>query len=134
MRVTGELRGIAPDGWMLSLLSETTARIFFVLDGEENIADYAFTLIKDGNEAEITPHADGERYRIDIADIGAYELSDEYTVRVSRGGESLEVSFTALAYSASVLRGECDNAALVNLARALKLYSDAANTFVSKNS
>ncbi len=134
MMVTGELRGIAPDGWMLSLLSETTARIFFVLDGEENIADYAFTLIKDGNEAEITPHADGERYRIDIAGIGAYELSDEYTVRVSRGGESLEVSFTALAYSASVLRGEGDNAALVNLAKALKLYSDAANTFVSKNS
>ncbi len=132
--VSGNLDGITVNSWSLSLLSKTTARMFFTLGEGESIDNYTFTLVKGGVEAEITASADGERYRVDIANIGAADLSATYTVRVTCGGESLEVSFTALAYAGTVLGGGSDNAALINLAKALKLYSDAANAFTERNS
>ena len=45
----------------------------------------------------------------------------------------MEVTFTALAYAGTVLGGGTDNAKLINLAKALKLYSDAADAFAAKN-
>ena len=132
--VSGGLDGIKADGWSLSLLSMTTARIFFALDNGESINDYTFTLVKaDGTEIALNAYRDGERYRVDVANIGAAELSDTYTVRVTRASESLDVSFTALAYAGTVLRGGSNNTALVNLAKALKLYSEAADVFAAKN-
>ena len=132
--VIGSADGITADGWSLSLLSMTTARIFFVLDNGENINDYTFTLVKaDGTEIALDAYRDGERYRVDVSDIGAAELSDVYTVRVTHGEKSMEVTFTALAYAGTVLGGGTDNAKLINLAKALKLYSDAADAFAAKN-
>lgn len=132
--VSGSLDGITADGWALSLLSKTTARIFFKLNGGESVEGYTFTLVTGDGEVPVSVHKDGERYRVDVEGIAAADLSTVYTVRVTKGEESLDVSFTALAYAGAVLSAGSSNQQLVNLAKALKLYSDAANAFAERNS
>ncbi|MBR5448964.1 MAG: hypothetical protein IKV43_03160 [Clostridia bacterium] len=133
--INGSVNGIAPSGWMLSLLSKTTARFYFNLADGHAISEYTFTVVKpNGEEITVTPAKDGERYRIDVADIGAAELDETYTILVSDGTDTARISFTALCYASTVLGGGSSNPELINLAKALKLYSDAANAYADRNS
>ena len=100
-----------------------------------NISGYTFSIVRpNGETVTVTPAKDGERYRIDVADIGAGELDATYTVLVTDGTDTIELSFTALCYASTVLAGGSSNTELINLAKALKLYSDAANAYADRNS
>ena len=135
MAINGSVGGIGASGWMLSLLSKTTARFYFTLAEGHNISGYTFSIVRpNGETVAVTPAKDGERYRIDVADIGAGELDATYTVLVTDGTDTLEISFTALCYASTVLAGGSSNPELINLAKALKLYSDAANAYADRNS
>ncbi|MBQ3016225.1 MAG: glycoside hydrolase N-terminal domain-containing protein [Clostridia bacterium] len=133
--VSGQVSGIKPSGWILSLLSETTARIYFTVEDGYSIDDYTFTLINENGEAkELSAKADGGRIRVDVSNIGANRLDKQQTIRVQRDGEVLTVTFSALCYVGAVLSNEASDDTLVNFARSLKLYSEAANNYLSRNS
>ena len=126
---------IKPSGWILSLLSETTARIYFTVEDGYSIDDYTFTLINENGEAkELSAKSDGGRIRVDVSNIGANRLDKQQTIRVQRDGEVLTVTFSALCYVGAVLSNEASDDTLVNFARSLKLYSEAANNYMSRNS
>ena len=130
---TGDASGISFSGWKIALLSKTTARIYFTLNGG-GISDYTFKLTTpNGAVKELNAVKDGERYRVDVRDIGAGNLDNVYTVTVTNKNDSTTASieFSATCYVSSVLSSSAD-ANLINLVKALKLYSDAANAYINK--
>ena len=131
--VTGGAEGIKCSGWKISLLSKTTLKVYFALT-DAAISDYEITVISPcGEETEITAVADGARYRVDIADIGASELDNDYTIKIKRiaDGSEYSVSISVMCYVSAMKASDDEN--IVNLVHALKLYSDAANAYFERN-
>lgn len=130
--VEGEANGIKFSGWKIALLSETTAKLYFSLT-DLDAENARFILVHpNGAEEEILAVKDGDRYRADVANIGAYNLDKTYAIRAinTADGSYATVNFSVMCYTASVIANSSD-AKLVNLVKALKLYSEAANAYVT---
>ena len=79
-----------------------------------------------------------EGHNVYIGDDLMYEIMrlgiEPVDLTVERDGEVLTVTFSALCYVGAVLSNEASDDTLVNFARSLKLYSEAANNYMSRNS
>ncbi len=132
--ISGEATGFAIGNWTLSLLSETTARIFFTVDGD--IKSYEILVVyPSGEETSLSAYAEGDRYRIDIRDINAVDLDATIRVIVRNTTDSTEceISFSAMCYVASVLANDRSTDSAKNLVKALKLYNIYATEYFEKN-
>jgi hypothetical protein len=122
---TADSAGIRYYGSSLLLKDTTTVRHYFKLDGGE-IGDYTFTV--DGAEVEITEK--GGLYYVDITGIVARDLDKSFHVEVLKGQETvIGLDYSALSYACTTLsRGKTDT--LTELAKAVVLYSQAANAYL----
>lgn len=114
-------------GTSLLLKSETTLRYFFQADpGVET-----FTVTYQGEELPVFVR-NGLHY-VDVENISAPDLDEIFTVTVHDGIESADVSFSPMAYCASVKENVqgIHTETLQNLVSALHLYNRAANDYFS---
>ena len=115
--------GTLPDGvsdvrMSLVLLDTTSLRIYFRASGDLP------TVTVDGSPA--TPVADGGYYYVEVPDIAAPLLDTTHTICI---GDSYTTECSALSYAYRIFEAAPNNAALVNLAKALYNYNVAANAF-----
>ena len=122
---TADGAGIRYYGSSLLLKDDTTVRHYFTLETGE-IGDYTFTV--DG--AELEPAEKGGLYYVDITGIVARDLDKSFHVEVLKGGETvIGLDYSALSYAYTTLsRGKTDT--LTELAKAVVLYSEAANAYL----
>lgn len=120
--ISGSEEGIQVYSASLLLESETTARFYFRLTGSKTIDEYTF--IVDGQTVTPTPSGDGIYY-VDKTNISAKDLDTAYVASV--GG--LSVTYYGLSYVRSMLSWSGSTEALINIAKSLYVYNQAANTY-----
>lgn len=132
---TGSVTGLTQDGQQAFLDSAIKLRVYFVLSSG-SIEDYTFTLKRpNGSTATLnTGYEDSnQKYYVDIKDIPAAYLDNDYTITVTRGNETYTVETSVFAYLAKVLaEGSGASEAQKNAAKAMYLYGTAATTFFGK--
>jgi hypothetical protein len=102
--------------------SETTIRIYYRLLGDKPIDAYTITI--DGKAVEPTP--EGDRYYVEIQDIGAHKLDEMHTI--TAGNETL--IYGPMSYVYDVLTYDPEGSTIYNLALALYAYSAAAENYI----
>lgn len=118
---TGDL----PDGLTLRSMSlllktETTARMSF--ETKNAISGYAFKL--DDEAVKPKNFTDTNEYAVDLFNIAAKDLDAQHTIKVG----DCTVSYSALSYANAVYNNPPSDT-LLNTAKALYLYWDAAETY-----
>ena len=112
-------------GASLLLKSETTLRFFLKVDASvEN-----FTVTYNGQPLKATLR--NGLYYVDVENIAAPNLDMDYTITVNDGTATADITYSPLAYCASVKANESGkhDAVLMNVVAALYLYNRAANTY-----
>ena len=123
----GTATGVTYKGGSLVLKSTTAIRLYFTLD-EGEIGNYTFKL---GKKA-VTPVETADGWMIEIANISAKDLDKFYTVTVSSSaGTIVTVKYCGLSYVYTVLNGGSDDAKLIDLAKGIYLYNQAADAYFS---
>ena len=123
----GTAAGVTYKGGSLVLKSTTAIRLYFTLD-EGEIGNYTFKL---GKKA-VTPVETADGWMIEIANISAKDLDKFYTVTVSSSaGTIVTVKYCGLSYVYTVLNGGSDDAKLIDLAKSIYLYNQAADAYFS---
>lgn len=115
----------------LGLEGTTTLYHFFTLGEGASIDDYDVT-VSGGLEVEKT--LVGGRMRVAVSGIIAANLNEEYTVTLTKGEETLSVTYSAMKYAELVVTRYADNAeyaSLVNVMKALYEYWDAAYDYAN---
>ncbi len=124
----GTATGVTYNGGSLVLKSTTAIRLYFTLDKGE-IGDYTFKLGK----KVVTPVETADGWMIEIANISAKDLDKVYTVTVSSSaGTIVTVKYCGLSYVYTVLNGGSDDAELIDLAKGIYLYNQAADAYFAK--
>ena len=113
--------GVTFEGATLSLKSETSLSLYFT-------SDTALTFSCDGKTVETASSGGYQIAR--IRNIPANELKDSFTVTVTAGGVGGSVIYSPMNYCGSILN-DSDDAALVSVIKALVLYAQAADTYLS---
>ena len=132
---SGSVTGLTQDGQQAFLDSAIYLRVYFVLS-DGSINDYTFKLTRpNGSTATLTAQYDSAKgkYFVDILNIPAAYMDDDYTITVTRGTETLTVNTSVFAYLAKVLaEGSGATEAQKNAAMAMYLYGAAATEFFGK--
>lgn len=122
--------GLKYYGSSLLLNSNTTVRHYFTITGEETFSDvkenYTFT-ISDGTV--LTPKMNNGMVCVDIVDIKAAELDNMFTMTVTKGTKSFDVTYSPFSYAKYVLEYSLSKENLTNVIKAMYLYNKAANTY-----
>ncbi len=133
--VNGSATGVSMSSWTLALDSNVTAKLYVRLDGVA-AEDIGVTITTPSGEVINVDslEAVGSRYRISVTDITSGFLNDIYTVTITNkaDGSVMTVESSAMCYVSAVLAMENADPALVNLVTALKLYSNAADSYFGK--
>ena len=126
VKIETERKGMSYYGSNLTLDSMTIARLLFTVESG-SLNDYHFTL--DGTAVE--PGSYEGYVSIEIPSINARDLDKLYTVEVHDSeGVFLTVKYGALSYAYQKVSKEAtETPALVELCKALYLYSEAANGY-----
>ena len=116
-------------GASLLLTSETTLRIFFTVDKS---VQETFTVTYKGETLPLGIRYG--KYYADIPDIGAKDLDEYFTLTISDGTETAEVSYSPLSYCASIIENAkgIHDRELQDVAAAMYLYNQAANAYFLK--
>ena len=116
--------GLTLVGSSLLLREDTCIRHYFKLSGD--VSQYSFTV--DGKK--VTPVKKGEYYYVDIPNIYAKNLDKAFHVEVSTAANGViaTIDYSALSYVCKQLKSS-DDAQLLDLLRALVLYSQAAEVY-----
>ncbi len=127
---SGNATGLTMSAWTLSLDTRVDAKLFFTLADGYNVNSYEAQITTPSGEivdAQIVKV--GARYSVVIENIPSGYLDDAYTVVITNvnDGTSITISSSAMCYVAKTLAST--NEDLVNVVKALKLYSDAANNY-----
>ena len=117
---SGEENGIEVTSASLLLQSETKIRIYFKLKSGYQLSDFTFTV--DG--VQVTPVQSGDEYYIEKANVAAKDLDTMYTFRLG----NRQLTYCGLSYVNQVLNYSRDEK-LINLAKALYAYNQAANAY-----
>lgn len=111
-------------GTTLVLNGDTTLRMYFKFVEGASLEGLTFTI---GGETQNYTQS-GEYYIVDITNISAYDLNEDYTVTVTAGEKSFDASCSALTYCYNALVNSTDET-LQNMAKALYLYNQAAEEY-----
>ena len=121
----GTATGVSFAGGSLALKSATAIRLYFSLD-EGEIGDYTFKL----GTRKVTPTETDLGWMVEIPNIAAKDLDKTYTVKVTRGADTvLTVQYSALSYAYGVLGGGSKAETLIDLVKGIVLYNRAANAY-----
>ena len=125
-----KIEGIGYYGSSLVLQSDTALRNYFQLDTGYDIADYEFYEQQaDGTKKIIQPQeAESSLYYIDIDNVKAYELGDNYNIYIKKKSDDateMMVECGMFVYARYVYQYS-DNEALKNLMKAMYHYNNAA--------
>ena len=118
---TGAEEGIDITSAALLLDTNTIIRFYITLTGDKTIDEYTVTV----NGKEVTPVASGNRYYVDVTDIGAHNLDQVQVLAIG----DLSMSFSALSYVDLVLKKDASED-LVDLVKALYAYAMAAENYI----
>ncbi len=130
----GSATELIADGWSLALEENIKVRFYFRAD---KIEKYAITYkSSDGsvNYGILTPELmENGSYRLEINIEDASLLDNWYTISITNLQDStqLDITFSVMCYVEKILSGSTSNEKLVNLAKAIKLYSIKANEYVN---
>lgn len=117
------------EGSNLSLLSQTTLRLYFTVKDDTKADSIKFTC----GGKELAKARSGQYWYVEVADIPAKDLDAAYTVTVSDGtSEPLEVKYSVMAYCYNVMsRGITASRTqeLKNVIAALYLYNQQAEAY-----
>lgn len=119
------------EGSNLVLLSQTTLKLYFTLD-ETKADQIVFTCARGGKEQELKKTKSGQYYFVEITDIAAKDLDEEYTVTISDGETDFQVTYSVMAYCYNVLTREITDQRtkeLKDVIAALYLYNQEANVY-----
>ena len=128
---TGTLpNGIVSNTSSMELNEDNTVRQYFTLEAGRDINAYTFTL--DG--AVVTPVlSSANKYYVALPNIAAKDLDVVHQYSVTDGTNTYSFSFSALSYVYKAITGSTQES-MINLAKALFLYNQAANEyFAHKN-
>ena len=103
----------------LILKTETTLRLYF----SGNL-----TATYNGSPLEVSFDEDVNLYYVDITNISAKNLGDTFTLEISDGTDTAQVSWCPLSYCYNILNKDADSE-LQNTVKALYLYNQAANAY-----
>ena len=117
---SGEEAGIEITSASLLLQSETKIRIYFKVKSGYQLSDFTFTV--DGKE--VNPVRSGEEYYVEKTNVAAKDLDTMYTFRLG----NRQLTYCGLSYVNQVLNYSRDEK-LINLAKALYAYNQAANAY-----
>ena len=129
----GTVSGLTLKSMFLTLDSETAINLRFTLGSGASLDDYTFTCGDD----TLTAVKSGSTCVVKIANIPAKDLDTVYTVTVTHGGETMNVSCSALTYvylilsypNVTITNGTTyDN--LCDAMKAMVLYNEAADAFL----
>ena len=131
----GAATGLASNGWSLALEEKVRVRFYFRAD---NVNNYSISYkTSDGSISYgiLTPELmeDGS-YRIEVEIEDASLLDNWYTISIvnHRDSTQLDLTFSVMCYVEKILSGSLgNNEKLINLAKAIKLYSAKANEYVN---
>jgi hypothetical protein len=117
---------VAFAGASLLLKSETTLRLFFNVDSS---AAASLTISYKGEALALSQRSG--KYYVDIPNISAKNLDDDFVVSVFDGTDTAEVSYCPLSYCASILANVNGTYTkqLQDVAVALYEYNKAANNY-----
>ena len=115
-------------------------RVYFTLDAGNTIDNFKFVLTYPVNKVEYTKEltpvfeSGKDRYYVEIEDIPAAYLDYDYKISVTNKntGETYTVTTSVLAYLKALLNNETATTEQKNLAKAMYLYNQQANTFFGK--
>lgn len=93
------------EGYSLSLLSETTLKVYFKVADGINASNLTFT----ANGNNVNAVLSGEYYVLSVENIEAFNLDKDYEFTVSDGTDTATYSCSAMSYSYSVLAGGYEN-------------------------
>ena len=118
-------------GANLSLLSTTTLRMYFqLIDVEANEVLFGYQ----GQFLEMKQS--GDYYYVELVGIPASKLDDEFRIDVLGGSTNFAVTYTPMAYCTSVVTRpttETRTESLKNLIKALVMYNQAADAYISED-
>ena len=128
----GTVEGISFRTMYLTLESETQITLKYELEDSAAIGEYEFYC--DNGIGRLSPiKVDNNFYEVTIPNIVAKNLDKKYTITVSKGEESMDISCYALSYVRAILNPvncELENyEKLCDAMRALYLYNKAANEY-----
>ena len=112
--------GVIYEGATLSLKSETTLSLYFK-------SSKTLTFSVDGKTVET---ANSSGYQVArIRGIPAKELKDSFTLSVTVGESGGSVTYSPMNYCYNTLNGDTEDENLINVIKALCLYSQAADSY-----
>ena len=118
-------------GANLSLLSTTTLRMYFqLIDVEANEVRFGYQ----GQLLEMKQS--GDYYYVELVGIPASKLDDKFRIDVLEGSTNFVVTYTPMAYCTSVVTRpttETRTESLKNLIKALVMYNQAADAYISED-
>ena len=119
----------------VTLDSKISLKTYFTLSEGTSIEDYTFTYTRVGFEdgGTLTPVQNGSRYYVLIENIPVAYWDSMYDITITdSAGNTYVVTSSVLAWIGRCLDGTNEGDALNNLARAMYLYNQAANTKFGK--
>lgn len=126
--IEGTINGLSYYGTSLMLVTKTSVRHYFELS-EGEIEDYTFTC----NDKELKPVKKGTRYYVEITDIVASELDKMYSLTITKGTESMTLTYGPYTYIKTIVAGNSYNAETKNIMAALYAYSVAAENYLTNS-
>ena len=107
--------------------SDNTLRQYFTLKSGQVIGNYSFTV---DSKTATAVYSAANRYYVALPNIAAKDLDTPHAYTVKCGSETYAFRFSALSYAYQILQVSTNND-MVNLAKALYLYNQAANAYFS---
>ena len=123
--------GVLYYGSSLILQTTTAIRHYFSLPANTTIDDFTFTLGSGSTAVTLTPIPSGSYYYVEIPNIASGNLGVPYTVTVTdEDGNAVNTwIYSALSYAYRALTSDTVTTQTVNAAKALVLYSQAADAY-----
>ena len=122
----GSVTGLTYYGSSLILEAETTLRHYFLLEGDP--ADYVFSLGEQTLTSSLRNIEGTRYYYVAIPNIAAKDLDTDYTLTVTKGGETCTLTYSAMDYCKKAVQ-DTAHPGLADLAKAIFLYNYAANGY-----
>ena len=117
----GTIAGLDYYGTSVLLKSKSAFAHYFTLADGESIDDYTFTV----NGKALTPVLKDGKYYVEINDIYAKNLANTYELVVTKGSESMTVTFGVFSYARLVVNGNYSEE-LKDVVRSMYPYYEAA--------
>ena len=121
--------GISSTANSVLFQSDNTLRTYFMYEEGTDVSKLSFQV--DGEAAQATDQSSSKRCYLSVPAVAAKNLDDEHVFTVSDGTNTYSYTISAIGYAHKMIETST-NEAMVNLAKALYLYNQAAIAYLGK--